>query len=307
MTIDRDEVPPAARRHKEVVDVHLILRRGDEVLLARRAGTGYGDGLYNLPSGHVEPGEDVRTAVIREAREEIGLALTPGDVSAELVLQHRGPGEEARIGWFFEAAYGAGGEPFNAEPEKCTELSWYAATALPDDMVAYCRAALDAWRAGERFALHWQEEGDAVRWQGGGAERSFLLGLARGVHHVELWVPDFAAAESSWGWLLGELGHVREQRWKHGGSWRRGAAYVVLEQSPDLRGGGHDRLRAGLNHVAFHVASRHELDRLVAEAPGHGWSLLFPELHPFAGGEAHCAAYLQDGAGFEVELVVAGG
>ncbi|MWA10116.1 trifunctional class I SAM-dependent methyltransferase/NUDIX hydrolase/VOC family protein [Streptomyces sp. BA2] len=299
-------LPAAPSRHKEVVDVHLILRRGDEVLLARRANTGYGDGLFNLPSGHVEPGEDVRTAVIREAHEEIGLTLTPADVSAELVLQHRGPGEEARIGWFFEAEYGAGGEPRNAEPDKCDELSWHRADALPDDMVAYCRAALEAWRTGERFVLHWQEEGDAVRYERGRAERATVLAPARGAHHVELWVPDFAAAEASWGWLLGELGHVREQRWEGGGSWRRGATYVVLEHSPDMRGGGHDRLRPGLNHLAFHVGTTAELDRLVAQAPGHGWSLLFPERHPFAGGEEHCAAYLEDGAGFEVELVVAG-
>ncbi|MGW6022811.1 NUDIX hydrolase [Streptomyces sp. NPDC055099] len=181
MTIDCDEVPPAARRHKEVVDVHLILRRGDEVLLARRANTGYGDGLFNVPSGHVEPGEDVRTAVIREAREEIGLSLAPDEVSAELVLQHRGPGEEARIGWFFEATYGAGGEPFNAEPDKCAELSWHTIATLPDDMVAYCRAALQAWHTGERFALHWQQEGDAVRFERGGAERLVALApLSRG-------------------------------------------------------------------------------------------------------------------------------
>ncbi|GGV48144.1 hypothetical protein GCM10010277_41230 [Streptomyces longisporoflavus] len=306
MTIERDEALPAPRRHKEVVDVHLIVRRGDEVLLTRRADTGYADGLLHLPSGHVEPGEDVRMAVVREAREEIGLALAPGDVTAELVLQHRGPGEEPRIGWFFETAYGTGGEPFNAEPDKCAELTWHRTDTLPDDMVAYCRAALEAWRSGERFALHWQEEGDAVEFASGGAKRSVALSSARGAHHVELWVPDFAAAEASWGWLLGELGHVREQRWERGGSWRRGGAYVVLEQSPDMRGGRHDRLLPGLNHLAFHVASGPELDRIVAEAPGHGWSLLFPERHPFAGGGEHRAAYLEDGAGFEVELVARG-
>lgn len=179
-------------------------------------------------------------------------------------------------------------------------------TALPDDMVAYCRAALEAWRSGERFAVHWQEEGDTVRYARDGADRTVALAPARGTHHVEIWVPDFAAAEASWGWLLGELGHVREQRWEGGGSWRRGAAYVVLEQSPDMHGGGHDRLRPGLNHLAFHVLTGAELDRLVARAPEHGWSLLFPERHPFAGGEGHRAAYLEDGAGFEVELVAGG-
>ncbi|MFG2653066.1 trifunctional class I SAM-dependent methyltransferase/NUDIX hydrolase/VOC family protein [Streptomyces sp. NPDC048436] len=299
-------VPTAPPRHKEIVDVHLILRRGDEVLLARRANTGYADGLLHVPFGHVEAGEDVRAALIREAREEIGLALTPQDVSAELVLQHRGPSENPRIGWFFEAEYGAGGEPFNAEPDKCEELGWYGMDALPDDMVAYCRAGLEAWRAGERFALHWQEEGDRVAHDPGGAGRAASLGAARGVHHVELWVPEFAEAERSWGWLLEELGHVPEQRWARGRSWRRGASYVVLEQSPDMRSGAHDRRSPGLNHLAFHVASRAELDRLVAEGPDHGWSLLFPERHPHAGGAGHRAAYLEDAAGYEVELVAGG-
>lgn len=168
-------VLPTPQRHTEVVDVHLILRRGDEVLLARRANTGYGDGLLNVPSGHVEAGEDVRAAMIREAREEIGLTLAPEDVSAQLVLQHRGPGGAPRIGWFFEATYGTGGEPFNAEPDKCEELRWCRVDALPDDMVAYCRAGLEAWRAGERFVLHWQEEGDRVAYDRSGAKRAVSL------------------------------------------------------------------------------------------------------------------------------------
>lgn len=36
-----------ARRHTEIVDVHLLLLRGEEVLLSRRAGTGYADGLLH--------------------------------------------------------------------------------------------------------------------------------------------------------------------------------------------------------------------------------------------------------------------
>ncbi|MFI5755924.1 methyltransferase domain-containing protein [Streptomyces sp. NPDC051569] len=149
-------------RHTEVVDVHLILRRGDDVLLARRSGTGYGDGLLNGPSGHVESGEDVRTAMIREAYEEVGVRLTPDDLRVALVMQHRGPGGEPRIGWFFEAAYGAGGEPYNREPHKCSGLSWHPLAALPDELVAYCRAGLDAYRAGDRFVIHWHEDSDPI-------------------------------------------------------------------------------------------------------------------------------------------------
>ena len=91
------------RRHTEVVDVHLVLRRGEEVLLGRRVDTGYADGLLHAPSGHVEDGEDVLTALIREAHEEVGVMLRPEDVSVALVMQHRAPGGGERIGWFFTA------------------------------------------------------------------------------------------------------------------------------------------------------------------------------------------------------------
>ncbi|MFF3564162.1 methyltransferase domain-containing protein [Streptomyces sp. NPDC002574] len=153
--------PAPPRRHSEIVDVHLILRRGDRVLLARRVNTGYADGLLHAPSGHVEDGEDVREAVIREAYEEVGVALGPEDVSVALVMQHRAPGGNARIGWFF-VADGTGREPVNREPDKCSELGWFPLDALPDDVVAYCRAGLDGYRAGERFVLHLHEPGDTI-------------------------------------------------------------------------------------------------------------------------------------------------
>ncbi|MEU1619804.1 VOC family protein [Streptomyces sp. NPDC005722] len=126
------------------------------------------------------------------------------------------------------------------------------------------------------------------------------------LHHVELWVPDLERADAEWGWLLGELGYVPHQRWEAGRSWRLGATYIVVERSPDLVDrfeGRHERRAPGLNHLAFHVAGRTELDALVARSPLHGWTLMFPALHPYAGGERHYAAYLENTDGFEVELV----
>ncbi|GAA3369490.1 hypothetical protein GCM10020367_12400 [Streptomyces sannanensis] len=170
--------PP--RRHTEVVDVHLIIRRGGEVLLARRANTGYADGLLNSPSGHAEDGENVLQAVIREAREETGVELAPEDLRVALVMQHRGPGAQPRMGWFFEAEYGAGGEPYNREPDKCSELGWFPLDALPDDMVAYCRAGLDAYRAGERFVVHWHEDDDPIAYDPEGESRAVVLAATTG-------------------------------------------------------------------------------------------------------------------------------
>ncbi|MBM7784843.1 VOC family protein [Tenggerimyces flavus] len=123
------------------------------------------------------------------------------------------------------------------------------------------------------------------------------------LHHVELWVADLAATKASLGWLLGELGWVPFQSWDAGCSWRLDATYLVVEQSPAMVACRYDRLRPGLNHLAFHVASASEVDRFVAEAPSHGWTLLFADRHPHAGGPDTYAAYLEDTEGLEVELV----
>ncbi len=95
------------------------------------------------------------------------------------------------------------------------------------------------------------------------------------------------------------------QDWPGGRSWRSGHVYIVVEQSPARTAGRHDRCRPGLNHLAFHVASREQTDELTREAQLHGWKLLFGDQHPFAGGPEHYAAYLENADGFEVELVAA--
>ncbi|MFF7442539.1 VOC family protein [Streptomyces sp. NPDC008122] len=125
------------------------------------------------------------------------------------------------------------------------------------------------------------------------------------LHHVELWVDDLPRAERSLGWLLGALGYEPFQSWEGGRSWALGSCYLVVEQSPARAPGRHDRLRPGLNHLAFHAGDRSAVDRLAADAPAHGWRLLFADRHPYAGGEGHYAAYLENEDGFEVELVAA--
>ncbi|MFE0253618.1 VOC family protein [Streptomyces sp. NPDC059010] len=125
------------------------------------------------------------------------------------------------------------------------------------------------------------------------------------LHHIELWVPDLPRATRAWGWLLTRLGYDPYQDWEHGRSWRLGPTYLVVEQSPALTGTDHDRTRPGLNHLAFHAGTRDEVDALAAEAPAHGWTPLFADRYPYAGGPEHYAAYLANSDGFEVELVAA--
>ena len=127
------------------------------------------------------------------------------------------------------------------------------------------------------------------------------------LHHLELWVPDLSRAEHTWGWLLDALGYELYQQWPEGLSWRCGDLYIVLEQSPARSAFRHDRHRPGLNHLAFHVATRAGVDELTAGAQQHGWSLMFADRHPHAGGEQTYAAFLENEDGFEAELVGPGG
>lgn len=125
----------------------------------------------------------------------------------------------------------------------------------------------------------------------------------RGLHHVEVWVPDLARAVESWGWLLGALSYEVYQDWPGGHSWRAADHYIVVEQSSALSAAAHDRCRPGLNHLAFHAGQERDVDRLVADGAQHGWMLLFPDRYPHAGGPEHYAGYLENTDGFEVELV----
>ncbi|QGN33130.1 VOC family protein [Microlunatus sp. Gsoil 973] len=123
------------------------------------------------------------------------------------------------------------------------------------------------------------------------------------IHHVELWLPDLDAHLPSWDWLFGELGWEPYQRWEGGRSWRAGdGSYVVIEESPDLDSGAYSRLHPGINHLAV-TAARELIDHIVAAAPAHGWTVLFADRHPYAGGRDHYAAYLENDHGFEVEIV----
>ena len=126
------------------------------------------------------------------------------------------------------------------------------------------------------------------------------------LHHVELWVPDVARGRAEWGWLLTRLGYRPEQEWPAGSSWRLGPTYVVVERSPALTADTHDRCRPGLNHLAFHAGDRQRVEDLVTEAADHGWTLMFADRHPHAGGPSHYAGFLCNSDGFEVELVAAG-
>lgn len=123
------------------------------------------------------------------------------------------------------------------------------------------------------------------------------------LHHVEIWVPSLDQAIAQWGWLLTQLDYQPFQEWPSGRSWRLGSTYLVFEQSVAATAGDHDRCRPGLNHIAFFAGGREQVDALAEDSHCHGWTLMYPDRHPHAGGKDHYAAYLVNADGYEVELI----
>ena len=131
------------------LDVLLLLTRGDQVLMALRQGTGFADGLWNLPSGKVEPGESAVAAVIREAREEIGIRLSEDQVSLAATVHCRNSDTDTRVGLFFQAAAKETplDIPYNAEPHKCAKIAWYPMTMLPRTTMPYSALGISLYQS----------------------------------------------------------------------------------------------------------------------------------------------------------------
>ncbi len=124
------------------------------------------------------------------------------------------------------------------------------------------------------------------------------------LHHIEINVRDLARSADFWGWFLSELGYREHQRWPEGRSWIQGSTYFVIVQVV----AGHadasfNRRRVGLNHVAFHAASRAEVDCVTEKLRARGVAILYEDRHPHAGGKGSYAVFFEDPDRVKVELV----
>jgi len=137
-----------------IPEAHLLLFRGDHILLLRRQNTGYEDGNYSVIAGHIESDETARQGMAREAFEEAGLIIQPQDLLLCHVM-HRRDGTD-RVGFFFRPQEWVG-EPRNLEPQKCSDLSWFDMDSLPPNIIPYIRQAIRETLQGSSYSEHgWQ-------------------------------------------------------------------------------------------------------------------------------------------------------
>ena len=139
------------KRLRLIPAVHLFLVRDDQVLLSLRENTGFQDGNFSVVAGHLDGGEEVVEAAIREAQEEAGIRISADDVEMAGVMHRRS--DQERVD-FFVVASRWGGSVRNCEPEKCGGLEWYPMGELPENMVEYVCVALERFRADQWFCSY---------------------------------------------------------------------------------------------------------------------------------------------------------
>jgi 8-oxo-dGTP diphosphatase len=142
-------------RFKLVSAVHLLLMQDARVLLLRRFNTGYEDGNYSVPAGHLDGNESVSDAMIREAFEEAGISISASNLRVVHVMHRRSPtldgSSNERIDFFLVASEW-NGDPKIMEPDKCDELDWFPIDDLPPNVIPYIRQALDSYRQSSPYS-----------------------------------------------------------------------------------------------------------------------------------------------------------
>lgn len=126
-------------RPPQVVAVHAMLIRSNDILLTRRAGTGFEDGNYGLAGGRLEDAESIVGAAVRECREEVGVEIDAADlevIGVTRFVSQTGQGVD-----FFVRTRRWSGEAYPRS--ECDDVCWCAIDALPHNTIPFVRRAID--------------------------------------------------------------------------------------------------------------------------------------------------------------------
>ena len=129
------------QRCKLPISVQLLLNKDSKFLLQRRFNTGYEDGNYSFVGGHKEKNEEIIEAMIREAKEEIGIEIDYGDLKVVEIL-HRKTEYDEYIDFIIEANRWKG-SPEILEKDKCDELVWVDKNNIPNNIIPFVKDVLN--------------------------------------------------------------------------------------------------------------------------------------------------------------------
>lgn len=143
-------------RFQLLVTVNMLLIKDCKILLARRANTGFYDGCYECPSGHIDGKESIRKAAARELLEEVGVIVKVEDLKVVHVVHRYGEKNE-RVEFYLIPEKWEG-EPSIKEIDKCDDVAWFSLDQFPENMVPKTKVAIDSYLKGEIYSeFDWKD------------------------------------------------------------------------------------------------------------------------------------------------------
>lgn len=138
----KDNSKSEQKRPRTLAASLVYLYKDGKVLLQKRQNTGFSDGMWDVSaSGHVEGGETIKAAAVRELKEETGVLAK--DLSFVGIVHEYS--ESARLPYVlvvFRVNEWAG-KPRICEPKKCSELKWFNVKDLPSNIIESRRMILE--------------------------------------------------------------------------------------------------------------------------------------------------------------------
>ncbi|MGY4531117.1 catechol 2,3-dioxygenase-like lactoylglutathione lyase family enzyme [Pseudomonas sp. TE3786] len=124
------------------------------------------------------------------------------------------------------------------------------------------------------------------------------------LHHIEIYVSDLERALAFWTPFMQLLGYEQE-RWSGGMNYinDKQAYFCFLPAPQEHLAAGYHRKRVGLNHLAFLGRSRAHVDEIAAWVKANGYTSLYENEYPFAGGENYYALFCEDPDRIKVEVL----
>jgi len=138
-------------RYKTPSAVYLMLIKGDDILLQKRAGKKWGSGWYDVSaSGHVEKNESMRTAICRETKEEINVEISPEDLEFVCLMHNHFENINYYNGYFKPKKW-KGTSKIN-EPDKCSDLIWVNIDNLPSNILPDRKLAIENYKNNIKYS-----------------------------------------------------------------------------------------------------------------------------------------------------------
>ncbi len=123
--LDKDEVHKKNLLHNEVAT--FLVNEKNEILLERRSkNKKYSPNKWGLCAGHVDTGETLKSAAIREIKEEVGIDVHENDLIPFGEVEHFIDETNSHLTHFYYLLCNKKESEFTIQEEELSEVKWFS-------------------------------------------------------------------------------------------------------------------------------------------------------------------------------------